>query len=157
MPVTMDFGTLFKRVKGKHTVTAAAAAAAAPIPTVKPHVRDQRSPPAISGLEYERKGWFDEILPSLREWGQNVMFLGQSNMGKSFFLKKLLDNVQPERLVVIFNTPGDQYRMESLKSFKHYSTLPENIGEMNIEPHTYVIIDDIRVMALKHGEQRECL
>ena len=85
------------------------------------------------------------------------MFLGQSNMGKSYFLMKLLNKVQPERLVIISNTPAEQYRLAGLKSFKHYSTLPESIEEMKIEQHTYVIIDDIRVMSLKHGNQRECL
>eukprot|EP00117_Sycon_ciliatum_P020344 scpid100390/ scgid2999/ len=113
--------------------------------------------PAIAGLHYQRKEWFSEILPALRGWGQNVLFLGQSNMGKSFFLKKLLDQVRPEHLVVISNTSAEQYRREGMKSFKHYSTMPDSIEEMEVQPHSYVIIDDIRVMGLKHGNQRECL
>ena len=111
----------------------------------------------VPGLQFESKDWFTEIIPALKSWGQNVLFLGQSNMGKSYFLIKLLKRVQPERMVVISNTPADQYRLPSLKSFKHYSTMPECIEDMNLQPNTYVIIDDIRVMGLKHGSQRECL
>ena len=40
---------------------------------------------------------------------------------------------------------------------KHYSTMPESIDETSIKPESYVVIDDIRVMGLKHGSQRECL
>ena len=40
---------------------------------------------------------------------------------------------------------------------KHYSTMPESIDDTNIKPESYIIIDDIRVMELKHGSQRECL
>ena len=39
---------------------------------------------------------------------------------------------------------------------KHYSTMPESIDETSIKPESYVVIDDIRVMGLKHGSQREC-
>ena len=167
----MDITSLFAPSRGAVTSTATRHHAThhhhrhhSPPPPPAPPViqpvrvhRDSHAPPPISGLEYKRKGWFEEILPALRGWGQNVLFLGQSNMGKTYFLKKLLNKVQPERLVIISNTPAEQYRLEGVKSFKHYSTLPENIEEMNIEPHTYVIIDDIRVMSLKHGDQRECL
>lgn len=112
---------------------------------------------AIPGIRFERKAWFDEILPSLKSWGQNILFLGQSNMGKTYFLKQLLNEVKPDRIIVISNTSGDQCRLPNLKSFQHYSTMPESIEEMDLQPHTYVIIDDIRVMALKHGKQRETL
>ena len=110
----------------------------------------------VPGLTFQKKSWFDEILPSLQEWGQNVLFLGQSNMGKSYLLNKLLKMVMPKRLVVISNTSADQYRQEGM-TLKHYSTMPESIEDMDIPPETYVIIDDIRVMGLKHGDQRECL
>ena len=111
----------------------------------------------MPGLKFERKPWFSELIPTLKQWGQNVMFLGQSNMGKSYFMRKLLSEVKPERLVVISNTSADQYNLEGLKSFKHYSVMPECIEDMELEPQTYVIIDDIRIMGLKHGSQRECL
>ena len=111
----------------------------------------------IPGLEFHRKEWFDEILPSLKEWRQNVLLLGQSNMGKSYFLRRLLNIVKPKRLVVISNTSAEQYRQQDMEYFKHYSVMPESIEEMDIPEHTYVIIDDIRVMGLKHGSQRECL
>ena len=110
----------------------------------------------IPGLTFHRKSWFDEILPALEGWGQNVLFLGQSNMGKSHFMKKLLKEVRPERLVVISNTSPEQYRQEGM-TLRHYSTMPESIEDTNIQPETYVIIDDLRVMGLKHGTQRECL
>ena len=77
-------------------------------------------------------------------------------MGKSYFLNKLLKVVKPERMIVISNSSPDQYRQEGM-TLKHYSTMPESIEDMDIQPHSYVIIDDIRVMALKHGSQRECL
>lgn len=112
--------------------------------------------PRIPGLTFRTKPWFDEILPSLQEWGQNVLLLGQSNMGKSYFLKKLLSVVKPKRLVVISNTSPEQYRQDGM-TLKHYSAMPECIEEMDIQPQTYVVIDDIRVMGLKHGSQRECL
>ena len=52
------------------------------IPTGKPKFH-------IAGLEIELKPNFDELIPSLRGWGQNVLLLGQSNAGKSYFMKKL--------------------------------------------------------------------
>jgi len=110
----------------------------------------------IAGLTFRQKSWFDEILPSLKGWGQNVLFLGQSNAGKSFFLKRLLSVIQPKRLYVISNTSAEQYRRDGT-ILKHYSTMPECIEETDIQPESYVIIDDIRVMGLKHGSQRECL
>ena len=123
-------------------------------------VGNSHGPPGrlvIPGLEFHSKQWFDELLPSLEGWGQNILFLGQSNMGKSFFLKRLLGVVKPQRMVIISNTSPEQYRREGMEHFKHYSVMPESIEEMEIQPHTYVIIDDIRVMGLKHGSQRECL
>ena len=137
----MDFNSLFQ---------SRTRLASRPVPTTVPGRL------AMPGLEFSPKPWFDEIVPALRGWGQNVLFLGQSNMGKSYFLNRLLKVMKPERLVVISNTPADQYR-EGIRHFKHYSTMPDCIEDMNIQPHTYVIIDDIRVMALKHGSQRECL
>ena len=110
-----------------------------------------------AGLHFTPKPWFEEIVPSLQEWGQNVLVLGQSNMGKSYFLKRLMDVVKPQRMVIISNTSAEQYRRDGMEHFKHYSVMPESIEEMDIRPHTYVIIDDIRVMGLKHGTQRECL
>jgi len=110
----------------------------------------------VAGLTFSEKSWFDEIVPSLDSWGQNVLFLGQSNAGKSFFLKKLLSVVKPKRLYVISNTSPEQYRRDGMV-LKHYSTMPESIEETNIQPESYVVIDDIRVMGLKHGSQRECL
>ena len=76
--------------------------------------------------------------------------------GKSYFLKQLLSIVKPKRLVVISNTSANQYRQDGM-DLKHYSTMPESIDETSIKPESYVIIDDIRVMGLKHGSQRECL
>ena len=110
----------------------------------------------IPGLMFRKKSWFDEILPALRSWGQNVLLLGQSGSGKSYFMNKLLDTTQPKRLIVISNTSPEQYRRPGM-SLKHYSTMPDSIEEMDIRPESYVIIDDIRVMGLKHGSQRECL
>ena len=138
----MDFRNLFQHHRGDSRTSR-------PVPDVPRFT--------IPGVEFQEKQWFDEILPALRGWGQNVLFLGQSNMGKSHFLKRLLKVTKPERIVVISNTSPDQYRQEGLKHFKHYSTMPESIEEMDIRPESYVIIDDIRVMGLKHGNQRECL
>ena len=50
----------------------------------------------IPGLEFRAKQRFDEILPALQDWGQNILFLGQSNMGKSHFLKELLKETKPK-------------------------------------------------------------
>ena len=94
---------------------------------------------------------------ALSKEGQNILFLGQSNMGKSHFLKELLKETKPKKMVVISNTSPEQYRQDGMEHFKHYSTMPESIEEMDIQPETYVIIDDIRVTGLKHGSQRECL
>ena len=85
-----------------------------------------------------------------------MLLLGQSNAGKSYFLKRLLSIVKPKRLVVISNTSANQYRQDGM-DLKHYSRMPESIDETSIEPESYVSIDDIRVMGLKHGSQRECL
>ena len=52
----------------------------------------------LPGLEFQEKEWFAELVPALPKWGQNVLFLGQITMGKSFFLKKLLAHVRPDRL-----------------------------------------------------------
>lgn len=112
--------------------------------------------PGIPGLEFHAKRWFDEVTPALQKWGQNILLLGQSNMGKSYFMKKLLAKMRPERLYVISNTSADQYK-EYVGSTKHYAVMPEDIGETEIKPYSYVIIDDIRVMNLKCGTQRECL
>ena len=37
---------------------------------------------------------------------------------------------------------------------KHYSVMPESIEKTCIQPESYVIIDDIRIMGLKHGKSR---
>ena len=79
-----------------------------------------------------------------------------TNAGKSYFMKKLLEVMRPKRLYVISNTSPEQYRQEGTL-IKHYSVMPESIEDTNIEPESYVIIDDIRVLALKCGSQRECL
>ena len=110
----------------------------------------------VPGLTFSEKPYFQEIIPPLAKWGQNVLLLGQSNAGKSYFLKQLLSIVKPKRLVVISNTSAKQYRQDGM-DLKHYSTMPESIDETNIKPESYVVIDDIRVMGLKHGSQRECL
>ena len=110
----------------------------------------------LPGLEFHEKEWFAELVPALRKWGQNVLFLGQSSMGKSFFLKKLLAHVRPDRLYVISDTSADQYR-DYAKHTKHYAVMPESIEDTDIQPQSYVIIDDIRVMNLKCGTQREAL
>ena len=119
------------------------------IPTGKPEFH-------IPGLEFQLKPNFDELIPSLRGWGQNVLLLGQSNAGKSYFMKKLLEVMRPKKLYVISNTSPEQYRQEGTL-IKHYSVMPESFDDTNIEPESYVIIDDIRVLALKCGSQRECL
>ena len=105
-------------------------------------------------LTFSEKPYFQEIIPQLAKWGQNVLLLGQSNAGKSYFLKRLLSIVKPKRLVVISNTSANQYRQVGM-DLKHYSTMPESIDETSIKPESYVVIDDIRVMGLKHGSQRE--
>ena len=110
----------------------------------------------VPGLTFSEKPYFQEILPPLAKWGQNVLLLGQSNAGKSFFLKQLLSVVKPKRLVVISNTSARQFQQDGM-DLKHYSTTPESIDETGIKPESYVIVDDIRVMGLKHGSQRECL
>ena len=35
--------------------------------------------------------------------------------------------------------------------------MPDSIEETDIQPECYVVIDDMRVIGLKHGSQRECL
>ena len=107
----------------------------------------------IPGLTFRKKNHFEEIVPSLQNWGQNVLLLGQSNAGKSFFLKKLLNTVKPRQPVVISNTSARQYQQDGI-SLKHYSTMPDSIEETDIQPESYVVIDD---MGLRHGNQRECL
>ena len=72
----------------------------------------------------------------------------------SYFLKQLLSIVKPKRLVVISNTSARQYQQDGM-DLKHYSTMPESIDETTIKPESYVIIDDIRVMGLKHVRQSE--
>ena len=52
----------------------------------------------LPGLEFHEKEWFAELVPALRKWGLNVLFLGQSSMGKSFFLKMLLAHVRTDWL-----------------------------------------------------------
>ena len=74
-------------------------------------------------LEFHEKEWFAELVPALRKWGQNVLFLGQSGMGKSFFLKKLLANVCPDRLYMISDTSADQYR-DNTKHTKNFAVMP---------------------------------
>ena len=101
----------------------------------------------VPGLTFSEKPYFQEIIPQLAKWGQNVLLLGQSNAGKSYFLKQLLSIVKPKRLVVISNTSAKQYQQDGM-DLKHYSTMPESIDETNIKPESYVIIDDIRVMGL---------
>ena len=110
----------------------------------------------VAGLSLRSQPKYSEILPSLQTWGQNVLFLGQSSMGKSHYLKEILREVKPERLYVISNTSPEQYRQEGTE-LKNYSAMPECIEETDIQPKSFVIIDDIRVMGLKHGSQRECL
>ena len=67
-------------------------------------------------------------------------------------MKKLLEVMRPKRLYVISNTSAEQYRQEGTL-LKHYSVMPESFDDTNIEPESYVIIDDIRVLALKCGSQ----
>ena len=110
----------------------------------------------IPGLTFSKKPYFQEILPPLAKRGQNVLLLGQSNTGKSYFLKQLVSIIKPKRLVVISNSSARQYQQDRM-DLKHYSPMPESIDETSIKPESYVIIDDIRVMGLKHGSQRECL
>ena len=102
------------------------------IPTSKPESH-------IPGLEFELKPNFDELIPSLRGWRQNVLLLGQSNAGKSYFMKKLLEVMRPKRLYIISNTSPEQYRQEGTL-IKHYSVMPESIEDTNIEPESCVII-----------------
>ena len=82
-----------------------------------------------------------------------MFFLGQSDADKSYFLKKLLSVVKPKRLVVISNTSPEQYQQDGMV-LKHYSMMPESIEETSIQPESYVVIDDNRVMGLKHGNPR---
>ena len=72
----------------------------------------------VPGLTFIEKPYFQEILPRLAKWGQNVLLLGQSNAGKSFFLKQLLTVVKPKRLVVISNTSARQYQQDGM-DLKH--------------------------------------
>ena len=110
----------------------------------------------VPGLTFSEKPYFQEILPPPAKLGQNVLLLGQSNAGKSHFLNSLLSIVKRKRLVVISNTSARQYQQDDM-DLKHYSTMPESIDETSIQPESCVIIDDIRVMGLRHGCQRECL
>lgn len=152
----MDFNTFFS---GAHPEAKLPRAEHYSLVQASEDASERRTPVAnfrISGLRVRQKPHLEEILPSLERWGQNVLFLGQSNAGKTFFLKKLLSIAKPKRLVVISNTSPDQYRQDGM-TLKHYSTMPESIEETTIQPESYVVIDDIRVMGLKHGDQRECL
>ena len=72
-----------------------------------------------------------------------MLLLGQSNAGKSNFLKHLLSIVKPKRLVVISNTSARQYQQDG-NNLERYSTMPESIDETSLQPESYVIIDDIR-------------
>ena len=99
----------------------------------------------VPGLTFSEKPYFQEILPPLAKWGQSVLLLGQSNAGKTHFLKQLLSIVKPKRLVVISNTLARQYQQDGT-DLKHYSTMPESIDETSIQPESYVIIDDIRCL-----------
>lgn len=72
----------------------------------------------IPGLTFRKKPHFEENLPTLQDWVQKVQLLGQSNAGESSFLKKLLNTVRPEQLVVISNTSAKQYRQDGM-TLKH--------------------------------------
>ena len=80
----------------------------------------------VPGLTFSEKPYFQDLILPLAKWGQNVLLLGQSNAGKSYFLKRLLSIVKPKRLVVISNTSANQYRQDGM-DLKHYSTMPESI------------------------------
>ena len=108
----------------------------------------------LPGLEFHEKGWFAELVPALRKWGQNVLFLGQSSIGKSLFLKNLLVHFRPDQLYVISDMSADQYR-DYAKHTKYYAVMPESIEDTDIQPQSYMVINDIRVMNLKCGTQRE--
>ena len=75
---------------------------------------------------------------------------------KVFLLEEAPAHRQTKEIVVISNTSPEQYRQDGMV-LKHYSVMPESIEETCIQPESYVIIDDIRIMGLKHGNQRECL
>ena len=68
----------------------------------------------------------------------------------------MLGHVPPDRLYVISDKSANQYR-DYVKHTKHYAVMAESIEDTDIQPHSYVIIDDIRVMNLKCGTQREAL
>ena len=119
-------------------------------------MRTFEGPFRIPGLAFRKKSPHQQIVSSLQNWGQNVLLLGESNWVKSFFQKKLLNTVKPKRLVVISNTFARQYQQDGM-SLKHYSTMPDSIEDTDIQPKSYVVIDDICVMGLKHSSQRECL
>ena len=89
----------------------------------------------VPGLTFSEKPYFQEIIPQLAKWGQNVLLLGQSNAGKSYLLKGLLSIVNPKRLVVVSNTSANQYRQDGM-DLKHYSTMPESIDETSIKPES---------------------
>ena len=75
---------------------------------------------------------------------------------ESYFLKKLLAHVRPDRLYVISDTSADQNRNYAQHT-KLYAVMPKSIKDTDIQPQSYVTIDDVRVMNLKCGTQREAL
>ena len=121
----MDFCTFFSK------------APTVPLSHQVKHTDHPSSNLRVPGLTFSEKPYFQEIIPQLAKWGQNVLLLGQSNAGKSYFLKQLLSIVKPKRLVVISNTSANQYRQDGM-DLKHYSTMPESIDETNIKPESYV-------------------
>ena len=129
----MDFNTFFSKAPARASFSQGLQLYSGPIghPPSAPNSPTVDQPPLklrVPGLTFSEKPYFQEIVPSLTKWGQNVLLLGQSNAGKSYFLKQLLSVVKPKRLVVISNTSAKQYQQDGM-DLKHYSTMPETIDD----------------------------
>ena len=59
-------------------------------------------------------------------------------------------------MIKFSDTSADQYQ-DYAKHTKHYAVMPESIEDIDIQLQNYMIIDDMRVMNLKCGTQREAL
>ena len=99
---------------------------------------------------------FEEIIPRWKDGGRMFYFSVKATLESLSSWRSSCTSSNQKRLVVISNTSPEQYRQDGMV-LKHCSVMPESIEKTCIQPESYVIIDDIRIMGLKHGNQRECL